>query len=143
MICGNCNREARRITVKFDPRREECEHCADGGLHLEPAWKRDKPTPLWESRPWLYRKTTTPDGETVYQPTDENLADLEAQIMKPSAEDQAALDAMKNRPARPIDMGKAEFVATQFLQHFKETTEEYERANAEYWNTAADDLKVQ
>ena len=143
MTCGNCNKECRKITVKYDPRREECEHCADGGLHLEPAWKRDKPTPLWESRPWLYRKTTGPDGETIYQPTDENRADLEAQVLKPSAEDEAAIAAWRNRPARPIDLGKAEFVAAQFLQHFKEVTEEYEKANAEYWNTAAEDLKVQ
>lgn len=143
MICGNCNQECRKVTVKFNPDREECEHCAEGGIHHDPAWLRHRPVPLYESRPHLYRKINGKDGETIYEPTDENKADLEAQIMKPSAEDEAAIKAMRNRPARPIDLGKAEFVAAQFLKHFKETTEEYERANAEYWNTAAEDLKVQ
>lgn len=142
MICGNCQQWTSKIVIK-ESGQEECEKCSEGGLHLEPAWKRDRPTPLWESRPWLYKKTTTAEGETVYQPTDENLADLEAQLSKTSADDQAAIDAMKNRPERPIDLGKAEFVAKQFLDHFKAVSDEYERANAEYWNTAADDLKVQ
>lgn len=143
MICGNCNQTCQKVTVKFDPRREECERCADGGLHLEPAWKRDRPTPLWESRPWLYKKTQGTDGETIYQPTDANLADLEAQVSKPCAEDVAAIEARRNRPVKPIDLGKAQHIAESFLEHFKEVTEEYERANADYWNTAAEDLKVQ
>lgn len=143
MICGNCNQECRKVTVKYDPRREECEKCASGGLHLEPAWKRDKPTPLWESRPWLYKKTTGPDGETIYQPTDENMSDLEAQVSKQSVEDIAAIEAQKNRPNKPFDLSKAEVVAAKFLEHFKSVRDQYEQANAEYWNTAAEDLKVQ
>ena len=104
---------------------------------------RHRPVPLYESRPHLYTKETGPNGETVYQPTDENMADLEAQVCAISAEDQAAIEARRNRPVKPIDMGKAQFIAAKFLQEFKEVTEEYERANAEYWNTAAEDLKVQ
>lgn len=144
MICGTCGQSAQKVTVKFFPeRKEECEHCADGGVHHDPAWLRHRPVPLYESRPHLYTKETGPDGETIYQPTDENRADLEAQVCAVSQDDQAAIDAMKNRPARPIDLGKAEFVAKQFLDHFKAVSDEYERANAEYWNSAADDLKVQ
>lgn len=144
MICGNCGSEVRKVTIKFHPEAQEtCERCADGGLHQIPAWQDHRPVPLWESRPWLYKKTTGEDGETIYQPTDENRADLEAQVCKPSAEDEAALEARRNRPTMPIDLGKAHAVAAGFLQHFKSVTEEYERANAEYWNTAAEDLKVQ
>ena len=145
MICGNCGSESRKITVKWTPERQEsCERCADGGLHQRPSWMDHKPVPLWESRPWLYKKRTGPDGETIYDPTDENTADLEAQVCKPSAEDEAAMAARRNRqvPVEAIDMNKANAVASDFLQHFKEVTEEYERANAEYWNTAAEDLKV-
>ena len=143
MICGNCQQECRKVTVKFNPRREECEKCAEGGLHLDPAWLSHKPVPLYESRPWLYKKKTGPQGETLYEPTDANLADLEAQVCAVSAEDQAAIEARRNRPVKPIDMNKAHSVAAGFLQHYKEVTEEYEKANAEYWNTAAEDLKVQ
>lgn len=142
MICGNCGRSAQKVTIKFFPERSEsCEHCADGGVHHDPAWMRHRPVPLYESRPHLYKKSIGPQGETVYQPTDENMADLEAQVCAVSAEDKAAIEARRNRPAKPIDMGKAEHIAAKFLQEFKEVTEEYEKANAECWNSAADELR--
>ncbi len=144
MICGNCKSECRKVTIKFFPaQKEECEKCADGGLHLEPAWKRDKPTPLWESRPWLYKKTTGKDGEAIYNPTDENLADLEAQILKPSADDQAAMERRRNRTPGEIDINKARSIAADFESAYSQAWNQYEEANAEYWNTVADDLKVQ
>lgn len=144
MICGNCGSEARRVTVKFHPMRtESCEHCADGGLHHDPAWLRHKPVPRFESHPNEYKKTIEPDGSVLMMPTDESRADLEAQVTKMSDDDKAAIEARRNRPVKPFDIGKAHAVAAGFLQHFKEVTEEYERANAEYWNTAAKDLKVQ
>lgn len=144
MICGNCKSECRKVTIKFFPaQKEECEKCADGGLHLEPAWKRDKPTPLWESRPWLYKKTTGPDGEAIYNPTDANLADLEAQILKPSADDQAAMERRRNRKPSEIDINKAHALAAKFVAEVEQANRDYEEANAEYWNTAAESLKVQ
>jgi hypothetical protein len=71
------------------------------------------------------------------------MSDLEAQVSKQSVEDIAAIEAQKNRPNKPFDLSKAEVVAAKFLEHFKSVRDQYEQANAEYWNTAAEDLKVQ
>lgn len=152
MICGSCGKDARRVKTLFDvggkplpTPKDECEHCADGGKHEDPAWLRDKPVPLWESRPWLYKKKDNPEGGYMYEPTDANLADLEAQIMKPSADDQAAIEKRRNRIVSEdsIDLAKAHALAREFTEAFEKASRDYEEANAEYWNTAAEDLRVQ
>lgn len=144
MICGNCGQDARKVTVKFHPVREEsCEHCADGGIHHDPAWMRHKPVPRWESHPNEYKKRTEADGSVLMEPTDENKADLEAQVTKMSEDDKQAIESRRNRQPKPIDMNKAISVAENFVKEYGEVWKQYEEANADYWNTAAEELKVQ
>lgn len=157
-VCRNCGKEARRIITVFEKAgqplsepQDQCEHCAPSGLHEEPAWLRHKPVPTWESRPHLYRKTEGAQGEIIYQPTDENLADLEAQLSKPCDEDVAAMEAQRNRQVSlPQDedgmkdvMARADRKAREFLQHFQETTDEYNRQMQQYWEQETEDLRVQ
>ena len=142
MICGNCQQWTSKITIK-DSGQESCEHCADGGLHHDPAWMRHRPVPRYESHPREYRKIDQPDGSVLMQPTDESQADLEAMVTKVSDDAKAAIEARKNRQVGEIDPGKAEEIARGFVTQYQEVWKEYEQANAEYWNTAAEELKVQ
>lgn len=144
MICGSCGHHARKVTIKFHPAREEsCEHCADGGLHHDPAWMRHKPVPRWESHPNEYKKRDLPDGSVLMEPTDESKADLEAMVTKISDDDKQAIEKRRNRKPGEIDMNKAVAVAGNFVKEYREVWREYEQANADYWNTAAEELKVQ
>jgi hypothetical protein len=63
--------------------------------------------------------------------------------MKMSDDDLQAIEKRRNRQAGPLDMNKAVTVAENFVKEYKEIWGEYEQANAEYWNTAAEELKVQ
>lgn len=142
MICGNCQQWTSKVTIT-EHGKEQCEHCSNGGLHLEPAWMRHRPVPRWESHPKEYKKREQPDGSVLMEPTDESKADLEAMVTKVSDDDKQAIESRRNRQAGEIDFGKAHTIASNFKQHYEEVWKEYEQANAEYWNTQADDLKVQ
>lgn len=148
MICGNCQQWTSKVVIK-ESGKEQCENCADGGLHLDPAWMRHKPTPRWESHPHEYRKTYEPDGSVLMMPTDESKADLEAQILKPAEDDviahEKALEAKRGRKTvlegAELDaaMKRANRIAEGCVAEWKLQVQENEQA----WQEAANELKVQ
>ena len=138
MICGSCGNEARRVRTLFEVDGkplpiplDECEFCAHGGQHFDPDWMRHKPVPLWESRPWLYTRKQNPDGGWMYVPTDENLADLEAQVCAPASDDvQAEQEAKEKKRAtrrtEPLTgeelsraLARANRIATECVEAYK------------------------
>jgi hypothetical protein len=153
-LCRNCNKEASRIRTVFEIAGKQlaepkdcCEHCKDGGLHNDPDWMRGRPVPLWESRPHLYKKKDDPDGGSMYEPTDENRADLEAQIMKGCEDDEVRLQAAiehkrKNRRTAPLTpeetalmLQRAHKIAEPAVNAYKEQQKQFEEAEQAYWSS--------
>jgi hypothetical protein len=160
-ICNSCGEESRQIKTVFEvggkplpAPKDECENCASGGIHMEPAWARHKPTPLWESRPHLYRKKDNPDGGDYYQPTDENLADLEAQLTAPAIDDvlavtEAVEHKRQNRRTAPLTgdelkqvLARAHRMAAECVESHNETVKQHVTATEEYWNDVAGELNT-
>lgn len=160
-ICNSCGKESRQIRTIFEvggvplpEPKDECQNCKDGGLHLDPAWQRHRPTPLWESRPHLYRKKDNPEGGSYYEPTDENLADLEAQILAPAADDAAVIETAieakrQTRRTEPLigdelklALERANRIAENCVQAHNQTVSEHAANQEEYWDGVSEGLRT-
>lgn len=155
MICRTCNKDALSVKTLFEidgkplpEPKDECDNCKSGGMHNDPAWLFDRPAPLWESRPHLYRKKDNPEGGSYYEPTDENRADLEAQIIAGSSDDRAFIEnkAKTRLMAIPEEnlpsvLARANAMAANAVQSWQEQMKAFDDANKEYWNSVADEFK--
>lgn len=98
-ICGNCGAEGARVRSRWLEGKQlpdECPQCSPGSFERFKSVRDGQISMGWEYMPSKYRKT-----DNGYVPTDELIADTEAELSKACPEDeQAYQNAVEEKRAK-------------------------------------------